>query len=312
MVVPSAVMPIGAVQPAVFDGDPTVRDERASVAEWTFGIPEKYKDAADYIAGDYLAMGYHAEKPVYEKQDDSEVLIMWREVANRWEVVHKSQSDINPLAWARGKDEITDHPPRMGWVVCSIDDSRIIAGVKFDVNIIEETYETEFKGGEQETEIKGGEQETGFKGGDEKKRKREDEYDIMELQNVSKFPQKRSIWGRVEEQERVGGPAETVDEGRAEAQAGGWRGEPRMPPRPPAPARSPLPPGTAPPQHLLHMQRRPPAQQADQAGPRQPRGGWFNKAQRLCRAVLECQAAEAHAMAEDWYCGPEQHIFEQR
>ena len=70
----------------------------------------------------------------------------------------------------------------MDWEVCSIDDSRIIAGVKFDVKIVEEECETELQRDEEKYDAELQHNDAEF---DVKKRKHAHEYD-MELRNVSK------------------------------------------------------------------------------------------------------------------------------
>ena len=73
---------------------------------------------------------------------------------------------------------------------------------------------------------------------------------------------------------------------------------------PPAAKLTPHQPQGKPPQHLWKA-----ATVANAKAVTKPRGGWFNRCQRLCEAVLHKDHEEAHRLAQENYAGPE--IFEE-
>ena len=281
---------------ALFRGGPADEEERAAVARWMLYVPKRHSDAA-FLSGQYTAIGYAQDKPIYQNENNTDLLMLYDPQREKW--VIESQ-DHGALAWAHAKEH-ADHPPKTGWYCSIIAEDAIAVGVT--MNTIKEQAKDQAK----DHEAPGTKEEEDSDGQDTYKQaaSRKRRYNQMDaaLQPCTKYTE----------------PAlPLLPKQGPDSAAHAWPRAVPPPPPPPISGRAtpiglpprfcqsrplfPAPPGTPPPAWLSGPIGQPPPQQREAQHQGTKRGGWFNKAQALCKTIIDKDFQRAERLADEWYC----------
>ena len=274
------------VEEADFRGDPTVEAERGAVRDWVFEVPSELQDDMQCLTGVWRAVGVFMGYPMYEHNDMHTTLCAVPS-ERKWIMA----SDSGSLVWAWMEDDV-DYAPQRGWRIPILTGhEKVVMGVKWRT-----ADATDFKSDDDNISA-----EVKVEASDEPV---EAVTDVMPTTPMVKGYRRGDNY----EQSRGSAFQEAATHiGLPHTQRGQKRAmTPQDVPPPPPPLR-PQPPQQPPPIEL--MQQHKPHGGGKGKGKVVQRGGWFNKAQDLCSAILESRWENARELAIKHYAKKNQLVL---